>query len=345
MIRVFGEALGDEPGSGARAAIDPEAIELFAPSWVRAAKPYNEDHFAVAEQENALRMMSNESPYTPSPRVVQAIVEAALRGNCYPAGTAVLRQKLGQRDGLGESNVLLGAGSTELIDLVIRCFVAPGEEVLLSVPTFSMYEARTRVVGGIPVLVPMTEDQEHDVIGADPSGDRAHEGAFPVQPEQPDRQPHRRRRSAAAAAPRAAHGDRRGVLRVRLGYFARPSGQRVPERDPASHVFQGVRARRDAPRLHLGAPGGGSPARARQGAVEHPERHPGCCQRGARRTRRVRQRGSPSSTSLSATSRRASGECRALPPARATATSSWSTSRPAAGRRTTWSRPCCARAC
>ena len=46
------------------------------------------------------------------------------------------------------SNVLLGAGSTELIDLVIRCFVAPGEEVLLSVPTFSMYEARTRVVGG-----------------------------------------------------------------------------------------------------------------------------------------------------------------------------------------------------
>ena len=48
---------------------------------------------------------------------------------------------------------MLGAGSTELIDLVIRTFVAPGEEVLLSVPTFSMYEARTRVGGGIPVLV------------------------------------------------------------------------------------------------------------------------------------------------------------------------------------------------
>jgi histidinol-phosphate aminotransferase len=97
--------------------------------------------------------------------VVQAIVEAALRGNCYPGGAATLKQKLGQRDGLGQSNVLLGAGSTELIDLVIRCFVAPGEEVLLSVPTFSMYEARTRVVGGIPVLVPMTEEQEYDVPG------------------------------------------------------------------------------------------------------------------------------------------------------------------------------------
>jgi histidinol-phosphate aminotransferase len=163
MVRVFGEALGDEPGSS-RTAIDPEAIEHFAPSWVRAAKPYNEDHFAVAEQENALRMMSNESPYTPSPRVVQAIVEAALRGNSYPAGALELRKKLGQKDGFSESSVLLGAGSTELIDLVIRCFVAPGEEVLLSVPTFSMYEARTRVVGGIPILVPMTEDQDHDVV-------------------------------------------------------------------------------------------------------------------------------------------------------------------------------------
>jgi histidinol-phosphate aminotransferase len=60
---------------------------------------------------------------------------------------------------------VLGAGSTELIDLVIRTFVAPGEEVLLSVPTFSMYEARARVCGGIPAFVPMTEDHEFDVSG------------------------------------------------------------------------------------------------------------------------------------------------------------------------------------
>jgi len=60
---------------------------------------------------------------------------------------------------------VLGAGSTELIDLVIRTFVAPGEEVLLSVPTFSMYEARARVCGGIPVFVPMSDNHEFDVSG------------------------------------------------------------------------------------------------------------------------------------------------------------------------------------
>jgi histidinol-phosphate aminotransferase len=163
MLRVFGDALGDEPGAGAPPMIDPEALELFAPSWVRAAQPYNEDHFALAEQGDVLRLMSNESPFSPSPRVLAAIVEAATRGNFYPGGARELRHKLGAREGRDDASVLLGAGSTELIDVAIRTFVGPGEEVLLSVPTFSMYEARTRVVGGIPVLAPMTEDLEHDV--------------------------------------------------------------------------------------------------------------------------------------------------------------------------------------
>ncbi len=161
MLRVFGDALGDEPESG---RIDPEAVELFAPTWVRAAKPYGEDHFALAEKKKGvLRLMSNESPFAPSERVVSAIVEAALAGNRYPKGAADLRQRLGEREGLDQEHVVLGAGSAELIDLVVRSFVAPGEEVILSVPTFSMYEARTRVVGGIPVLVPMTEAGDFDV--------------------------------------------------------------------------------------------------------------------------------------------------------------------------------------
>jgi histidinol-phosphate aminotransferase len=131
---------------------------------VRAAKPYNEDHFALAEeQRNVVRLMSNESPYRPSERVVAAVVKAALEGNFYPGRAAELRDKLGAREGVCGDHVLLGAGSAELIDLAIRTFVSPGEEVVISVPTFSMYEARTRVVGGIPIMVPMAGDGELDV--------------------------------------------------------------------------------------------------------------------------------------------------------------------------------------
>lgn len=164
MLRVFGEMLGDEPGMSG--PVHPEAVELFAPTWVRAARPYNEGHFAIADgRTDVVRMMSNESPFSPSPRVIRAIVEAATNANLYPANGARLKGLLSWREGLEATNVLLGSGSTELIDVVIRTFVAAGEEVLLSVPTFSMYEARTRIIGGIPVLVPMTDDHEHDVAG------------------------------------------------------------------------------------------------------------------------------------------------------------------------------------
>jgi histidinol-phosphate aminotransferase len=164
MVRVFGDSLGDEPA--AAGGFDGEGMELFAPTWVRAAQPYKEDHFHVASsREGLLRMMSNESPFSPSTRVIEAIVKAARQGNLYPSGGLELRRRLGAREGLESDHVVLGAGSTELIDLVIRTFVAPGEEVLLSVPTFSMYEARARVCGGIPTFVPMTDDHEFDVSG------------------------------------------------------------------------------------------------------------------------------------------------------------------------------------
>src|SRR6266511_2935296 len=87
------------------------------------------------------------------------------QGNLYPTSGLELKRRLGEREGFEDGHVVLGAGSTELIDLVVRTFVAPGEEVLLSVPTFSMYEARARVCGGIPVFVPMTDDHEFDVSG------------------------------------------------------------------------------------------------------------------------------------------------------------------------------------
>lgn len=163
MLRVFGDALGDEPAA-ATGRIDPEALELFAPSWVRAAQPYKEDHFELAAQRgDIVRLMSNESPFPPSTRVMDAVIAAALKGNLYPTSAKGLRGKLGVREGLDGDHVLLGAGSAELIDLCIRTFVAPGEEVLISVPTFSMYEARTRTIGGIPILVPMTSSSHFDV--------------------------------------------------------------------------------------------------------------------------------------------------------------------------------------
>jgi len=56
----------------------------------------------------------------------------------------------------------LGNGSTDVINFTIHTFVAPGEEVIIPVPTFSMYETRLRINGGVPVLVPLTPAPEFD---------------------------------------------------------------------------------------------------------------------------------------------------------------------------------------
>ncbi len=173
MLRVFGDDLDDDLeslSSGAQGPIDPEALELFTPSWVRGAGPYREDHFQLADREarhrdGFARLMSNESPFAPSPRVVEAVMGALTRGHRYPdaAMARELRRRLASACGLGEESCVLGAGSSEIIDLLVRTFVAPGEEVVVAVPTFSMYEARTRVAGGVPVIVPMRDDLTLDV--------------------------------------------------------------------------------------------------------------------------------------------------------------------------------------
>jgi histidinol-phosphate aminotransferase len=167
MVRVFGDTLDDADGMHT-GPVDPESLEQYTPTWVRGAPTYREDHFVLADRPRTrpiARMMSNESPFPPSEAVVQAVVTALTRGHRYPDATLAqeLRARLTRDLGLEPGCCVLGAGSSEVIDLLVRTFVAPGEEVVVAVPTFSMYESRTRVAGGVPVLVPMDEALALDV--------------------------------------------------------------------------------------------------------------------------------------------------------------------------------------
>jgi histidinol-phosphate aminotransferase len=115
------------------------------------------------EHPEIIRMMSNENPLPPAPPVLEAVMKAALQGNLYPGSGLELRSRLGEQAGLAPENVVLGNGSTDIINFVLETFVAPGEEVLIPVPSFPMYETRARVNGGVPVLVPMRPDLYWDM--------------------------------------------------------------------------------------------------------------------------------------------------------------------------------------
>jgi histidinol-phosphate aminotransferase len=94
---------------------------------------------------------------------LEAIVEAARLGNLYPGSGPELRKKLGEAAGLTVDHVVLGNGSTDVINFVVHTFVEPGEDVVISVPTFPMYEARVRMAGGNVISVPMQPNFYWDI--------------------------------------------------------------------------------------------------------------------------------------------------------------------------------------
>lgn len=138
--------------------------EDFIVPWVKSAEPYSDMHIDIAwDNPQVIRLMSNENLIAPSQKVMDAIIDAARLGNLYPGSGPQLRKKLGEAAGLSTDHVVLGNGSTDVINFVTHTFVAPGEEVVIPVPTFPMYEARVRVTGGVPIHVPMTANFYWDI--------------------------------------------------------------------------------------------------------------------------------------------------------------------------------------
>ncbi len=139
-------------------------LDEYIVPWVRESEPYSARHMDFAsEHPHLVRMMSNENLLPPSQKVVEAILEAARNANLYPDSGYTLRQRLTELAGLSADQVVLGNGSTDIINSVIHTFIAPGDEAIISVPTFPMYETRVRMAGGRAVLIPMTPDFYWDI--------------------------------------------------------------------------------------------------------------------------------------------------------------------------------------
>ncbi|RMD65175.1 MAG: aminotransferase class I/II-fold pyridoxal phosphate-dependent enzyme, partial [Planctomycetota bacterium] len=79
----------------------------------------------------AVKLASNENPFGPSPKAVAAARRAAETMHRYPDGDATaLRQALAERHGVTPAHVLVGNGSNEVLELLIRTFAGPGDAVV-----------------------------------------------------------------------------------------------------------------------------------------------------------------------------------------------------------------------
>jgi histidinol-phosphate aminotransferase len=106
----------------------------------------------------AVKLASNENPLGPSPRAVEAAREALGGVNRYPDGGGhYLREALAGLHGVRLENVILGLGSSELIDLSARMMVRPRDEGLTSLGSFPLFYIAIQATGGQLVTVPLKD--------------------------------------------------------------------------------------------------------------------------------------------------------------------------------------------
>lgn len=112
---------------------------------------------------DSIKLASNENPFGPSPLALQAIVTALGNLHRYPDGSGYyLTEAISRHCRVKPDQVVLGNGSNEIIEFLVKAFVRQGDEVITSHPSFLMYQKFVQVRGGTNRVVPL-KDMYHDL--------------------------------------------------------------------------------------------------------------------------------------------------------------------------------------
>ncbi|MDR3089237.1 MAG: histidinol-phosphate transaminase [Desulfobulbaceae bacterium] len=140
--------------------IIPDAIKSIVPYPPGKPQDELEREYGV---KNSIKLASNENPWGPSPKAVAAVREATGNLHRYPDGASYyLTQALAAHHGLGADEIVLGNGSNEMIEFLVKAFITEGLEVICSHPSFLMYEKFTRMRGGNCQVLPLA-GMRHDL--------------------------------------------------------------------------------------------------------------------------------------------------------------------------------------
>src|SRR5882724_8318836 len=117
--------------------------------------PYKGGDSTLPGQQRVIRLASNESPLGPSPQAVRAYRDLAGELHRYPdGGQEALRVAIAGYHKLQADQIVCGAGSDELISLLVRAYAGPGDDVLYSEYGFLMYAIAAKGAGATPVAAP-----------------------------------------------------------------------------------------------------------------------------------------------------------------------------------------------
>ncbi len=138
-----------DPASVVRASL--QAAPRYIPAKLPAQKP-----------ERVIKLDMNESPYGPSPRA-RAALAAFAETNRYPDfGQSELREAIGAYVHRPAGQIICGAGLDDVLNTFMHAAVEPGDEVIISEPTFGVYRSLISLYDGVTVDVPLSSSFELD---------------------------------------------------------------------------------------------------------------------------------------------------------------------------------------
>ncbi len=151
-LRISRRAFAGSLGAAAGVAIfDTPLVTGVAEASARRPRP-----------ADAVILSSNENPYGPSPKALAAAATAAV--NRYPdALEDETRSAIAKLHGVSADEVLLGCGSSEILQMADQAFSGPGKKVVAAEPTFEAVLAYAKVARADGVKVPLTTDFRHDL--------------------------------------------------------------------------------------------------------------------------------------------------------------------------------------
>jgi histidinol-phosphate aminotransferase len=113
---------------------------------------------------DSIKLASNENPFGPSPKALAAIREAAAGVHRYPDGASFrLRSRLAPRLGVAPEQLVFGCGADEILELVAKAFLGPGDEAVFAWPSFAMYPIVVQGMGARSLRVPLDAGLAHDL--------------------------------------------------------------------------------------------------------------------------------------------------------------------------------------
>ncbi len=117
--------------------------------------PYTPGKSKAEGATRIIKLSSNENPWGPSPKAIAAYQAEATHMNRYPdGGHTMLREAIARVQKLPAEQIICGAGSDELIGMLVHAYTGAGDEVLYSQHGFLMYKIYTLSNGATPVTAP-----------------------------------------------------------------------------------------------------------------------------------------------------------------------------------------------